>query len=108
MTRAKSRQARKADRRDGAPWRRALRRLYEAATPTGRRFRYGLLVFDIVTVLYIVVTSFLPHEPWIGVVDALLGCVVLTDFAARLAIARKPWREMLHPSTWADVAAMKG
>ena len=37
-----------------------IRQLYEGATPSGVRFRYALLVFDIVTVLFIIATSFLP------------------------------------------------
>ena len=39
-----------------------IRRLYEGATPQGVRFRYGLLAFDIVTVLFIIATSFLPSN----------------------------------------------
>ncbi len=35
-----------------------IRQFYEAETPNGVRFRYGLLVLDIFTVLFIVVTSF--------------------------------------------------
>ena len=37
-----------------------IRQLYEGATPRGVRFRYALLAFDIVTVLFIIATSFLP------------------------------------------------
>ena len=32
----------------------SIRRLYEGATPRGVRFRYALLAFDIVTVLFII------------------------------------------------------
>lgn len=102
----RARSANRASRGNDAAWRQALRRLYEARTPIGRRFRYGLLAFDGAAVLYIVITSFLPREPWIGVIDVLLGIIVLADFVARMAIARTPWRELLHPSTWADVAAI--
>lgn len=93
-------------RGDEASWRQALRRLYEARTPAGRRFRYGLVVFDIVTILYIVSTSFTEHGGIIDIIDAVFGVILLADFAARMAIARKPWRELLYPSTWADVAAI--
>ncbi|MEH2511106.1 hypothetical protein V1291_002460 [Nitrobacteraceae bacterium AZCC 1564] len=39
-----------------------IRRLYEGATPSGIFFRYALLAFDIVTVLFIIATSFLPSS----------------------------------------------
>ena len=39
-----------------AGFRKSVRHLYEGATPQGVRFRYALLVFDIVTVLFIIAT----------------------------------------------------
>ena len=42
--------------------RKNIRWLYEGATPEGVRFRYALLAFDIVTILFIVATSFLSLE----------------------------------------------
>lgn len=80
--------------------------LYEGATDHAHRFRYGLLVFDIATVIWVVATSFLPRHAWIEAVDVALGLVVLLDFLARLAISRDRPREFLHLSTWADVAAV--
>jgi len=88
------------------PWRQWLRGLYEADTVRGHRFRYGLLVFDLVTIVFIIVTSFLPHLPAIEELDVVFGIAILADFSARLAISRAPWRELLHPATWADVAAI--
>ncbi len=88
------------------PWRKRLRGLYEANTPAGQRFRYGLLVFDLVTIAFIVATSFMPRSDTVEVVDVLFGVVMLTDFIARFAISRRPGRDLLHPSTWADVAAI--
>lgn len=96
----------KAKLSGGASWRRLLRHLYETNTPLGRHFRYGLLVFDSFTVLFIIVTSFLPHGALIGALDIVFGLVILADFSARMAIARAPWRELLHPTTWADLAAI--
>ena len=45
-----------------AAFRKTVRHLYEGATPEGVRFRYALLAFDIVTVLFIIATSFLSHR----------------------------------------------
>ena len=89
-----------------AEWWQTLRQFYEARTPAGRRFRYGLVVFDIVTIFYIVGTSFTDHGGIIDIIDPVFGVILLADLAARMAIAQRRWRELLYPSTWADVAAI--
>jgi voltage-gated potassium channel len=98
----------KARRRSPRPasWRQSLRNLYEAHTPACNRFRYGLLVFDLVTILFIVATSFTPRTHPIEALDIVFGVVMLADFGARLVISRTPMRDLLHPSTWADVVAI--
>ena len=58
-----------------------IRRLYEGATPNGVRFRYALLAFDIVTVLFIIATSFLPSHKIVEALDVLFGLVILADYA---------------------------
>jgi len=83
-----------------------LRELYEAGTPRAVRFRYGLLVFDILTVLFIVGSSFVPRAPVMEILDVLFGLVILADFSARLIISRNRLRELLHPVTWADAVAI--
>jgi voltage-gated potassium channel len=83
-----------------------LRNLYEGDTDRAHRFRYGLLVFDVATILFIVVSSFMPRAPLVEGLDVLIGLAVLTDFVARFFIARRPWREFLRLSTWADIAAL--
>lgn len=84
-----------------------IRELYEGDTARAHRFRYALLVFDAVTILYIVISSFLPSlrvaELWI---DAVFGAFILADFLARMAICRTRWKELAHPATWADIAAI--
>ncbi len=83
-----------------------LHDLYEGDTGRAHRFRYALLVFDVATIAFVIVTSFLPLMPWIIVCDVLLGLCELLDFAARLRISRAPLREFLHLSTWTDVIAI--
>lgn len=87
-------------------WRKYLWGLYEAGTARGRRFRYGLLVFDLVTIIFIVTTSFIPRSPLVELLDTLFGIAILADFGARLALRKQPLREFLHPATWADIAAI--
>lgn len=86
--------------------RRRLRHYYTSNGADGRRFRYGLLAFDLVTILFIVTTSFLPRSAPIEILDAFFGLAILLEFCARLYSTRAPLREFLHPATWADVAAI--
>ena len=83
-----------------------LRLLYEGRSLAAHRFRYGLLAFDVLTILFIVGTSFTPREPWIEYLDLIFGVVILTDFCARISVSSHPWREFTHPATWADVVAI--
>jgi voltage-gated potassium channel len=83
-----------------------LRHLYEARTPRANRFRYALLAFDLITILYIIFTSFLPRHQIIELLDVAFGLVILTDFMARVFISDQRWREFCHVSTWADLVAI--
>ncbi len=86
--------------------RKRLKALYEGQSAQAHRFRYGLLVFDIVTLIFIVATSFSARENWIEVLDVIFGLLILADFCARLFISDRPLRELLHPVTWADAASI--
>jgi len=83
-----------------------LRLLYESDTPEAHQFRYALLFFDVTTILFIVVTSFLPRSPAFEWMDVIIGLIVLADFSVRLAISRTPWRDLAYPTTLADIAAI--
>jgi voltage-gated potassium channel len=83
-----------------------LRYYYEGDSPEAHRFRYGLLIFDIGTVLFIVGTSFLPRSTLVEWLDLLFGLVILVDFSARLLASSHITRDLLHPATWADAVAI--
>jgi voltage-gated potassium channel len=68
-----------------------LSELYDGDTPAAHRFRYGLLAFDLVTIAFVVLSSFL-HWTGTEYADAVIGLFLLADFAARLWINRRPWR----------------
>ena len=53
-----------------------LRELYEGESRRAVRFRYGLLLFDLSTIIYLAVTSFVGGSP------AAIGLGVLTEFMA--------------------------
>jgi voltage-gated potassium channel len=86
--------------------RETLRLLYLGNNETAHRFRYGLLVFDIITILFIIVTSFLPRTEWVEWLDLVFGLLILADFCARLYVSSHPLREFAHLSTWADIVAI--
>ena len=89
-----------------AAFRDQLSRLYFGKSRVAQQFRYGLLVFDAVTITFIVGTSFLPRTTWLEWLDAIFGFIILTDFSARLYVSPHPMREFAHPATWADMAAI--
>lgn len=83
-----------------------LRQLYEGGSSAAHRFRYALLAFDLGTLLFIVVTSFLPRSQVIEVLDVLIGVAMLADFGARFFISNHRLRYLAHPLAWADLAAI--
>lgn len=83
-----------------------LRDLYEGNGPNPHRFRCGLLILDLVTLVFIVATSFTTRHRFIEALDIVFGLIFLADFCARLFISRHRLRDLLHPLTWLDVAAI--
>src|SRR5680860_187565 len=91
---------------EAGPLRERIGLLYNGRSLTAHRFRYALLAFDVLTILFIVGTSFTPREPWIEYVDMIFGVVILADFCARIWVSPHPVREFAHPATWADMVAI--
>jgi voltage-gated potassium channel len=83
-----------------------LRELYEGASPDAHRFRYGLLFFDVVTVVFIVGTSFIPRMAFVEVLDVIIGIGILLDVAARIAISDRRLKVVLSPITLVDFVAI--
>lgn len=75
-----------------------LRRLYAKDS-----FQFGLLVFDVLTVLSFLVLTFAEHTLWIDVFDAVLGLLLLAEVVARGLVSynrQKFWR---RPTTILDL-----
>ncbi|MBY0337203.1 MAG: potassium channel family protein [Acetobacteraceae bacterium] len=85
-------------------WRVRVRRLYVA--PEAKAFRYGLLLLDAASLVWIVVASFLPLGWGVHVVDMVFGAVLLTEFIARHAVRDRPWRSAANPLEIADLVAI--
>lgn len=83
-----------------------LRALYEGSGPAGVRFRYGLFVFDLMTVVFIVATSFMPRTTALELVDVVIGLLAAADLGARIAVSRERLRGFAHPFMWADLVAV--
>jgi voltage-gated potassium channel len=83
-----------------------LRHYYEGDSIEAYRFRYALLAFDFVTLAFIVATSFSPPRGLVEALDVVFGLIILADFSARLYISEHRGRDLLHPTTWADIAAI--
>ena len=81
-------------------WRLKLRELYFGSSATARRFRYGIICFDLLTLVFVIGTSFMPREPWIGMVDVAIGLILAAEYAAHLAAHRAPGRQALAGRVW--------
>lgn len=80
-----------------------LTELYEGDTPRAHRFRYGLLIFDVFTICFLVATSFTSHSRPVEIIDAIVGLVLLAEFGARLWISLNRWKFLLNPFGIADI-----
>ena len=90
----------------GDPLRDSLRSLYFGNSHAARVFRYGLLLFDAITVAFIISTSFLPRTSWVEWLDLIFGILILADFSARLYASDHRAKEFTYLATWADIVAI--
>jgi len=75
-----------------------LRRLYAKDS-----FQFGLLIFDVLTVLSFLVLTFTEHTLWVDVFDAVLGLLLLAEVVMRGLVSynrKKFWRQ---PTTFLDL-----
>ena len=82
--------------------RRRLRHLYHGTDPDAALFQYALLAFDLVTIGFFLVVSFVHEAGWIVALDILIGAVLALDFVLRAWVAKSPRRHLLRPTTIAD------
>lgn len=65
--------------------------LYLGNSSNAQLFRYGLLIFDITTILFIVTSSFIRTIDT-TLIDAAIGLIIIADFILRLWISKRPFR----------------
>jgi voltage-gated potassium channel len=80
-----------------------IRTLYEGEGEAGDRFRYLLLAFDLLTVTWLIASSFFERGQQHIQIDVAIGAVFLADFMARLAISRKPLKDFFSFWGLADI-----
>jgi len=85
---------------------RSVRLLYTGRSRKATVFRYALIAFDALSILYFIVTAALPQTTLLTVANTLLGLAILTDFLARLWIAENRPRMLLQIHTMADVVVV--
>jgi voltage-gated potassium channel len=89
-----------------ARFRKKLTQLYEGDSAQAHRFRYGLLVFDIFTIGFLVATSFTSHSPAVEIVDAIVGFLLLVEFLGRLWICASKLKFLISPFGIADIVVI--
>ncbi len=85
------------------PTRMALRRLYFGDSRKSQIFRTGMVIFDIVTVFYFIVSSMITEQPSLHLADLLIAVVLIADYATRLWIVVRPMKTALELTTIADL-----
>lgn len=83
-----------------------LHHLYSGRSARCRLFRYAILGFDIATILFVVMTSFIERTALIETLDVLIGVVLLAELLARIGASRRPLREAVSPATVLDIVAI--
>ena len=80
-----------------------LRDLYTGSSQRATNFRYGLIAFDLMTIVFFLVTAPDFPTPFMLTVDFILGLIILADFLARLWIASDKSRMLRQLYTLADI-----
>lgn len=83
-----------------------LTELYTGSSKTARRFRYGLIVFDLVSIAAFIAIAPLPQTLGLELAAFTVGLLILADFSARLWIARDKVALMRRVYVIADIVVI--
>jgi voltage-gated potassium channel len=83
-----------------------LSRLYFGDSWGARRFRYGLVAFDLTTIVVFLVDSVAREAWWMTPLDLVLAVVITAEFAARLYVEPDKRRHLLSIATIADLVVI--
>jgi voltage-gated potassium channel len=80
-----------------------LDHLYNGHSRRAHTFRWALLAFDCLTILYFVIASFYHHVDQLHSIEEAIGIVYLLEFLARLFISRQRLHMIFNPVGLADL-----
>ncbi|MEO1609339.1 MAG: ion channel [Pseudomonadota bacterium] len=86
--------------------RETLQSLYRGNSQKARLFRYGMLGFDIVTIVFFIVSSLMNDHYWIYVVDSLIAAVLAADLGVRYWLSEHKSRFSRELANWADAVVI--
>jgi len=69
-------------------------------------FRYGLVAFDVATIIYFLLTVAAGKQALLMIVNVVLGVLILLDFVARLWVAEDRRKMLLRVYTIADLVVI--
>jgi len=83
-----------------------VRALYFGETPRARRFRYGLILFDLFTIGVFLLSSMIGVHAWLVPLDFALGFLLAVDFAVRLYVEDERRLYLFTLATLADLVVI--
>ncbi|MBC3764541.1 ion channel [Neptunicella marina] len=86
-----------------AGFKQQLKRLYFGSDNVAKSFRWSLLGFDAITIIYFIAASFLHHVDDWRWVEIIIGAVYLLEWLARMWLSSHKIKELFHPVGLADL-----
>lgn len=83
-----------------------LAALYEGTSKGAVRFRYSVIIFDALTILFFIATAHVAHGLLLIAISQVLGVIIGMDLAARLWIAKNRKAFFWQVYTLADVVVI--
>jgi voltage-gated potassium channel len=83
-----------------------IRRLYEGRGTRATRFRYALLIFDALSILFFLATATLSLSPVLIAADVVIAAIILGDFTCRLWIAENRLRHLRQIYVLVDLVVL--
>jgi len=85
---------------------RSVRLLYNGRSRRAAMFRYGLVAFDIATIIYFLLTVAAEEQRLLMGVNLVIGALILLDFVARFWVAENRKKMLLRVYTIADLVVI--
>ncbi|WP_170557871.1 potassium channel family protein [Ruegeria atlantica] len=84
----------------------AVKYLYIGHDPISVWFRYGLILFDAITIVFFVGTANGEHGLGFTVASLIIGFFIVLDFSARMWISKDRWKLLRQVYTLADIVVI--